>query len=581
MNIGEFLIGIIVETVIFLTPWVNWLHKHRRRIIGGVLVVLAAGLLFGRPYYRQIKERHSVKQAQAFLERHDFRSAYLSARQALLINSNNVQACGIMVKLADVAQSPTALDWQRRVVELDPTIENKLLLASTGLRYQSPPFPLTTKILGELPGAATNHVEFYVVSSELALRMNRIADAQSFLESASRLQPTNLQFQMNIAVIRLGSTNPAESSGGRAALKGFLADTNYTPQALRSLVADCMVQKDLPGAFNYSTQLLASAQSTVGDRLQHLTILQQLQSAELPAQLKIAQQQSATNSAAAAATASWMIASGRSTDAADWLNSLNTAIRSQSPVRLALVNCYFADTNWLALMNFTSKGDWDEMDFLREAYLSHAWAQLDDPGAADGQWSAAVAKAGVRFGALTTLLGLANRWGLQREREDLLWQITKLFPAERGAWQELERDLFVAGDTRKLNQLYALLLSFFPQNADIKNNLAVTSLLLKTNLNQAYAWANEVHEQKPDDPGATSTYAYALHLQGRTQEGVEAMEKLKKDALEQPSIALYFGVLLSAAGEPDKAAHFLALARSGNTMLPEEKQLLSEVAGAP
>jgi predicted Zn-dependent protease len=449
------------------------------------------------------------------------------------------------------------------------------------LRYQNPPFPLTTQILGELPGMATNHVEFYVVSAELSLRMNRMADAQAELEAASRLQPTNQQFQINLAVIRLGSTNPAVSSGGRAVLKGFLTDTNFAPQALRSLVADSLVQKDLTGAFDYSTQLLASAQCAVGDRLQHLNILQQLHSAELPAQLKIAQQQSATNSAEAATTASWMIANGLSGGAADWLNGLNTAIRSQSPVRLALVNCYFADTNWLALMNFTSKGDWDEMDFLRAAYLSHAWAQLGDAGAADSQWNDAVAKAGVRFGALTTLLGLANRWGLQREREDLLWQITKLFPAERGAWQELERDLFVAGDTRKLNQLYALLLSFFPQNADIKNNLAVTSLLLKTNMNQAYIWANEVHEQKPDDPGVTSTYAYALHLQGRTQDGLEAMEKLKKDALEQPSIALYFGVLLSAAGEPDKAAHFLALARSGDTMLPEEKQLLSKVAGDP
>ena len=152
----------------------------------GVLVVLAAGVLFGRPYFPQIKERHSVKLAQAFLARHDFRSAYLRWRQALLINSNNVQACGIMVKLADVAQSPTALDWQRRVVELEPTIENKLLLASTGLRYQNPPFPLTTQILGELPGVATNQVEFYVVSAELALRMNRMADAQAELEAASR-----------------------------------------------------------------------------------------------------------------------------------------------------------------------------------------------------------------------------------------------------------------------------------------------------------------------------------------------------------------------------------------------------------
>ena len=232
----------------------------KQMLMAAAAVALLAAVWFWHSYYRQFKEKHSVNQAQSFLARRDYRSAYLSARQALLINSNNVQACVIMARLADVAQSPTALDWQRRVAELEPTIENKLLLASAGLRYQSPPFPLTTQILGELPGVATNHVEFHVVSAELALRMNRMADAQAHLEAASRLQPTNRQFQINLAVIRLGSTNPEVSAGGRAALKGFLTDTNFAAQALRSLVADRLAQKDLPGAYDYSTQLLASAQ---------------------------------------------------------------------------------------------------------------------------------------------------------------------------------------------------------------------------------------------------------------------------------------------------------------------------------
>jgi Flp pilus assembly protein TadD len=170
---------------------------------------------------------------------------------------------------------------------------------------------------------------------------------------------------------------------------------------------------------------------------------------------------------------------------------------------------------------------------------------------------------------------------LRSEREDLLWQITKKFPGESGAWQELERDYFTAGDTRKLNQLYAVLFSFFPQNADIKNNLAATSLLLKTNLSQAYVWAKEVYAQKPDNPSVTSTYAYALYLQGRTQEGMAALEKLKMESLEQPSIALYYGVLLSAAGEPDKAAHFLSLAKAKGSLLPEEKQLLPGAGDVP
>jgi hypothetical protein len=100
-------------------------------------------------------------------------------------------------------------------VELEPTIENKLLLTSAGLHCQSALLPRTTQILGELSGVATNDVEFYVVSAELALRMYHLAEAQAQLETASRLQPPNQQFQLNLAVIRLGSTNPVVSGGGR------------------------------------------------------------------------------------------------------------------------------------------------------------------------------------------------------------------------------------------------------------------------------------------------------------------------------------------------------------------------------
>jgi predicted Zn-dependent protease len=103
---------------------------------------------------------------------------------------------------------------------------------------------------------------------------------------------------------------------------------------------------------------------------------------------------------------------------------------------------------------------------------------------------------------------------------------------------------------------------------------------LKTNLTQAYAWASDVYAQKPDDPIVVSTYAYALYLQGRTQEGVAALEKLNKAALEEPSVALYYSVLLSASGESDKAAHFLALAKKGS-LLPEEKRLLRGTGDPP
>jgi thioredoxin-like negative regulator of GroEL len=195
---------------------------------------------------------------------------------------------------------------------------------------------------------------------------------------------------------------------------------------------------------------------------------------------------------------------------------------------------------------------------------------------ADGEWHAAVAKAGEKFGALTALLDLTGRWQMDSERENLLWQIVQKFPRERWAQQELERLYFAAGDTRKLNEIYSRLHSFSPEDTGLKNNLAATSLLLKTNLTQAYRLAKEAYDQKPDDAFVASTYAFSLHLQGRTREGAAVMEMLKSELLEQPSVSLYYGVLLSAMGDTNRAGYFLMNAKNKGQLLPQEKHLLVE-----
>ena len=69
-------------------------------------------------------------------------------------------------------------------------------------------------------------------------------------------------------------------------------------------------------------------------------------------------------------------------------------------------------------------------------------------------------------------------------------------------------------------------------------------------------------------------------MQGRDEDGLAALQKLDRSALEQPSVALYYGVMLAAAGENGKAAHFLAIAQKFGRLLPEEKQLLAEAGKA-
>jgi predicted Zn-dependent protease len=544
-----------------------------------VLVVLTIAACLGWPAYRHFKERRNAAQAQDFFAKGDYRNALLCARVALLINSNNVPACRVMAELNDSVHSPAALDWRRRVAELSPAISNQLDLASAGLRYENPPFPLTTQILGELSSSAGKLPDFHVLSAELDLSLRRMTAAENEFEMASELEPTNQLFHLNLAVIRLGSTNAATADAARAKLKELSNDPRLGPAALRSLAADRLMHNDTTNALNFSTQLLTSAQAGLPDRLQHLGILQRLKNPELLPQLKSVQQ-SSTNVADVAQVASWMTANGFSADTILWLTNLPATLQTQPPVRLAAVNCFLAQTNWPALRDFTAKGDWGEIEYLRFAFLSHACNELGQSTIAQSNWHAAVAEAGEKPGSLNELLQIAGRWGMTQEQDELLWIIAAKFPHERRAAEELAVRYFAAGDTVKLNQLYSLLLASFPNDDSVKNNFTATSLLLKTNLPTAFKLAQDLFARLPDNPDVVSTYAYALHLQGRTREGAAAMEKLKGESLKKPSTALYYGVLLSALGENEKAAPLLATAAAGKQLLPEEKQLLAQARKA-
>jgi tetratricopeptide (TPR) repeat protein len=186
-----------------------------------------------------------------------------------------------------------------------------------------------------------------------------------------------------------------------------------------------------------------------------------------------------------------------------------------------------------------------------------------------------VREAGDRLGPLNALLNLATSWGRQQAREDLLWQIAKRLPTQQWALGELGRSYQAAGNTRGLNKLSATMAGYAPKDFAAQNNLAATSLLLKLNLPRTHELAKAIFSEHPEEPNVASTYAFSLYLQGRVQEGLAAFEKLKPAALETPSVAAYYGLLLAATGETNKAGKYLGLAEKSD-LLPEEKALVAE-----
>jgi Flp pilus assembly protein TadD len=174
---------------------------------------------------------------------------------------------------------------------------------------------------------------------------------------------------------------------------------------------------------------------------------------------------------------------------------------------------------------------------------------------------------------LKALLNMAGACGQERGREEVLWRIVQRFPKEKWAPGELHKLCAKDGNTVGLNRLYELIAKYDSKNWVAMNNFAATSMLLELNLVKAHEVALQLYREKPQEPVVASTYAYSLHLQGRTREALAVLEKCPRQALDDPGVALYYGVLLSADGRTNEATRFLNIARNGE-LLPEERKMV-------
>jgi len=554
----------------------------KRIIIAGLLVCFAAAPVLwykGRPVYRQYKERRSLAQARRFVEKGDFRNASLSARQTLQSNPGNIDACKILAELAQRSHSPHLLDWRRRLVELTPTTENKLLLASAALRIQGPPYPLAEQTLDEMAVVADSVPAYHVIAAELALKRRDLSKAQAQFQRAAQLEPTNELHHLNLAVLRLQSKSLAEAAEARATLERLRSSPAVGTAALRWLVAANIQNREWAAAEAFSKELLANSQATLDDRLQRLGIMQITKDPEFGNYLATLQNHSRTNATEVYSIGSWMAGHDLARPALEWLSNCPAQIRTEQPAPLAFVDCYVLLKDWSGLQSFLQPLKWADLEFLRFALLSRTAAEQKETLAADARWRSAIREAGERLGPLMTLLGLAGTWGRDKAREDLLWQIAQRFPREHWAAQELGRLYQNSGNTRGLNKLSALIASYNSKDFQAQNNLATTCFLLKLNLPKAHEVAKEIYQQHGEQPVIASTYAFSIFLQGRTNEAVQILEKFNNEELENPPVALYYGFFLSAAGNTNRAAKYLEIAKlKEDSFLPEERALLVQAS---
>jgi predicted Zn-dependent protease len=466
------------------------------------------------------------------------------------------------------------------VVELSPTVENRLLFAATALRVEKPPYPIVSQTLDELrkSGAETN-TAYHLLASQLALRLNRIEAAASHLGAAVRLEPTNRLHQLNLATLRLRQPDSAAARQAREELAALTSDPRLGEHALRSLVVDSMVRKQFTEAGRLSGQLLILPQARFDDRVQHLTVLDAEKSPQVGLWLTEVQHEAATNTSKAALIMGWMTGRGEARAALDWLATLAPQIRTNPPLPMAAADSYFALKDWPGLEQFLTEQNWEEQEPIRLALLARATREQGRRDMADMHWRRALGVGGPKGEALGPIAQMAMAWGWANEAEEALWALVQRAPWQDWAWQALIRARTEALDSTGLYRIYSALLDANPNAAIAKNNVAALGLLLGRDVEKCTRLAREVYLSATNNPTARSTYAFALHVEGKSAEGLRLLQGLPERELHLPGVATYYAILLAANGQREQAGPFVTSAEKGR-ILPEERRLL-EVAHVP
>ncbi len=566
-----------------------------------VLVLLAAGTGIGLRFYPAWNQKRLIARAEKFAQAKDYNSAVLTLQRVLQLNEKSVPATGLMAEIADTAKSPQALIWSQRLVEVQPErLSNHLDLVERALKAGKPEIAQAT--LEKAASIGSGHARYHFLRGQLAIRTNEPSKATADLDLAHKLEPQNQTYRFDQAAHTLIYGDRTEWEVNRKTIEEFLLHQGFFSQASRALVVDALRARDADGAVSLADGLRNRPDATFHDRLFYVALLGNLRRPAYTSALTEIQAEAATDAQKLYSLVTWLNANRGALLAIEWSKRLPSEILSTMPVPIALAQSYAVLGDWAGLkplaktsgdprleVGTPSEGgqatpdepqapaDWKAYEFMRHALLSRALQEQDNLPESKIQWSAAVKAAGTRIESLSILAKAAIQWNRETDATELLWAVARGSKDSRWALDILYRRYAASGSTRNLHQVVSRIHEIDPDERWATNNLVNLSFLLGLNVDQGIKMADDLFAQNPQDPAIASTYAYALHLRGRTPEALEIMKSLGEDRLHEPEYAAYYGVLLAASGAGERAQEFLTIG-SKAPLLPEERKLLEDAA---
>ncbi len=514
-----------------------------------------------------------MRRATFDMEHGNERDASLAARSILEMKPSSASAARIMAQLGERVGERSALNWRRKVVQLDPhSVDDAVALVRCAVQFND--IPTAERTLAEVNENLRNSAPYHEASALVAQFKHQDEKAETEWNEALRLSPDDKSFQLQLGRLRLRATQPERRAAGEAMLTALRSDPAQRSAATRALINAGVTRKEDPRKLlELARELQAYPEATWNDRFVYLDFLHGLQDPQFSAYLTELEKTAPTKASSLAALLSWMAKNNLSLLALDYSKSLSAESLQNWPVPLAIADAYLRLREWQNLEALTAKANWGRLEFLRHAYLARALRAEDKRAAAEHEWSAAL-KDATSSESLVLLIQPISEWGWENETTDLLWALSKHPEKQKDAFMALYQHYAKASDTQGLYRVLVRLSELDSTNLNVQNNLAQVSLLLNANPEEARRSAADVYRKSPANPAYMTTYAYSLLTQGNAKEALRIMSSLSEEQLSDPTISAYYGIFLAATGD-EKARTYLDFGKPAN-LLPEEKALIDK-----
>ena len=528
----------------------------------------------GYAVYRIQRHQMYLRNGRQALERADFSSALAFAKRAIDDYGADIGSCRLMADVEDSLVSPSALNWRLRLTQLEPAnVSNYVSLAESALKLGNA--ELALKALNSAPRERINRADWNDLLGKTEMAFDHVGAAEASFSAAVRLAPANSAYKVDLNSARLQSGDPTSEAQALAQLDEATHSGTGDISALRVLLTDALNRNDVGRAQVYGSEMETRQDATFADSLLALEARCRVGAAdEVIGKIKL---RAVARPRDAVTLAYWLIGHGRASDAASWLSDRYQLASAPVDLQMAHADALMAVGNWSKIESELSGQKWSDSEYLRLASIARALRARQAPEFTTA-WDLA-RKAARADQASTFRLGvLVLSWGWKQEACDLFWRSADTGPPWRSQalwvlWQIALSDR----DTNGLLRVASNQHKDEPEDIRYKNNCAFYLLLLNLDPPLARQLAEECWRQSPAQANVASTYAFALYRAEQFEAGVQVLQRLSEQELTRPNIALYYALLLNAAGQKDKARHYLGFVQKTDRLLPEEFDLVDHL----